>query len=39
MTDLPAPEREDLLRRVAAMGDVEVLAVIRQQLEGLIPQS
>jgi hypothetical protein len=39
MTDLPAPEREDLLRRVAAMDDVEVLALIRQQLERLIPKS
>ena len=38
MTDLPAPELEDLLRRVGAMDDVEVLAVIRQKLKGLIPE-
>ncbi len=39
MPDQPASEREELVRRVATMGGNEVLAVIRQQLEGLIPES
>jgi hypothetical protein len=35
MADLEGPEREDLRRRVAAMGEVEVLSLIGQQLQNL----
>jgi hypothetical protein len=39
MSGLTPRRREELLRRVAAMDDFEVLAVIRQHLDGLLSES
>ena len=39
MSGLTPLRREELLRRVAAMDDFEILAAIRQHLDGLLAES